>query len=221
VFIFDHKLEFQQRLKIKACMSTEEVIEMMEKGQKYYSYHHSQDFPGMAEEGFQYFCEWVYEVCKIMRTDKKKTLFVCDEVNRFTNTSDMGYAFRQLIEDGRLQGLDFIGTSHAANQINNRLRLQLTEIVALRTIDQRPLNFLEESGFDIDKIRSLPIGAYISKDLDTDTFTEGKLFSRQRAEKMPQSEDTNAPDNQPIEDTHAISDSPEDRQLSGVNPDPE
>lgn len=177
VFIFDHKGEFEEREGIPVCYSIDECAERVKKGEKFISYNYADEFPGNSEDAFQLFCEWVFEVCKILRADGKARLFACDEVNRFTGTGDMGWAFRQLIEDGRLQGLDFIGTSHAANQIHNRLRLQLSEIVALRTLDPRPLAFLEENGFDGEEVKALPTGSYIVKDLDTDEFTRGKLFT--------------------------------------------
>lgn len=180
-FVFDHKNEFENRMGLSTAYSLEEVSEALKRGDRYISYHHSSEFPGDVETAFQVFCEWSYEVCKAMEGQKDgaagNSLFVCDEVNRFTTTSDLGFGFKQLIEDGRLQGLDLVATSHAQNQISNRLRLQLSEIVALRTQDQRPLQFLEEEGFDVDKVRGLATGEYIVKDMNREIFTHGKLFS--------------------------------------------
>lgn len=195
-FIFDHKLEFAERLGIKPSSSIDEMAERLGKGERYLSYHYAEEFPGSSEDGFQFFCEWAYEIAKELRDDGGTSLFVCDEVNRFTTTSDMGWAFRQLIEDGRLQGLDFIGTSHAANQISNRLRLQLSEIVALRTLDPRPLAFLEECGFDPEEVSALPTGAFITKDLDTDEFTRGKLFACAEQKKVVEPENDIVDQNQ-------------------------
>jgi hypothetical protein len=177
IFIFDHKNEFEERMRVVPCYSLDECTESLKRGDRFVSYMYAEEFPGDSETAFQVYCEWCYEICKILNTDGKKSLFACDEVNRFTGTSEMGWSFRQLIEDGRLQGLDFCGTSHAANQIHNRLRLQLTEIVALRTHDPRPLAFLEENGFDVEEVKSLPIGSFVLKDLDHDIFKRGKLFS--------------------------------------------
>ena len=97
-------------------------------------------------------------------------------MNRFTTSYDMGDDFKLLIEDGRLQGLDFCGTTHAANQISNRLRLQLSEIVALKTRDKRPLLFLEDSGFDPVEVERLATGEFITLHLDRMEFVRGKLF---------------------------------------------
>jgi hypothetical protein len=217
VFIFDHKQEFEEREGIPASISIDECTERLTKGEKFISYHYAHEFPGDAENAFQFFCEWVYEICKALRDDGKERLFACDEVNRFTGTGDMGWAFRQLIEDGRLQGLDFVGTSHAANQIHNRLRLQLSEIVALRTLDPRPLAFLQENGFPVEEIKALPTGAFIAKDLDTDTFTRGKLFScassKEEVEPAKEPDDVAPSDPEPTPppsptEKHALSRSP-------------
>lgn len=181
-WIFDHKHEFQNRLGLTTCYSLEEIGEKFAEGKEpRLSYHHSQEFPGDVESAFQAFCELAYELCKSLESEKDgsagNSLFVCDEINRFTSATDLGFGFKQLIEDGRLQGLDLVATSHAANQISNRLRLQLTEIVALETHDVRPLMFLKESGFDPDEVANLVTGEFICKNCDTEEFTRGKLFS--------------------------------------------
>lgn len=193
VFIFDHKLETQARLGIPACFSTEEMVEKVKKGEKFISYHHAEEYPGLSDNAFAFFSEWVFEVCKALCEDGKKSLFVCDEVNRFTGNQNMVWEFGQTIEDGRLQGLDFIGTSHAANQIHNRLRLQLSEIVALRSKDVLPLKFLEENGFNADEIRNLQTGEFITKNLTDDSFKKGKLFSC--AGKAPRAKPQKTEDN--------------------------
>lgn len=208
-FIFDHKMEFQKRLGVIPCLTIEECVEKVKKGERYISWHHSHEYPGDMQSGFEFYCEWVYEVAKALREDGSKSIFVCDEVNRFTGTSagSMGWSFTQLIEDGRLQGLDFIGTSHAANQINNRLRMQLSEVVALRCKDRIPLEFLEQCGFDPEEVKRLPIGAFIALDCDSDTFTRGRLFSCPRGSNVIEADET------PTD--HALPHSPEDGLSSG------
>jgi GTPase SAR1 family protein len=181
-FIFDHKLEFSNRMGIEAEYEISQLAERFAKGEKYLSYHHSTEFPGDVENAFQMYCEWSYEMCKALEAEKDgasgNSLFVCDEVNRFTTTSDLGFGFKQLIEDGRLQGLDMVATSHAQNQISNRLRLQLSEIVTFKVQDSRAMQFLDEAGFDLSEITALaPRGQYIVKNMDNETFERGKLFS--------------------------------------------
>lgn len=213
VFLFDHKLEFLHRLGLNPSYSREDLLERLKAGEKFISYHHSEEFPGDAEAGFRFFCEWSFAMGKILGIDGRKRLVGIDEVNRFTGTSDMGWEFGQLIEDGRLQGLDFIGTSHAANQIHNRLRLQLTEIVALRTSEDRPLQFLESNGFDPDEIRSLPVGSFVVKDCEIDEFSRGKLFSCPNPPKRVDAEETEELESSTIPERstqNAIPDSPAD-----------
>lgn len=182
LFVFDHKLEFLQRLNFQPCYNLEECSEKLKKGEKVISYHHSVEDAGESEECFQEFCSWTYEMCKILHAEKGQSLFVGDEVNRFTGTSGLGDGFGVLIEDGRLHGLDFIGTSHASNQISNRLRLQLSEIVTFRLRDERPLKFLEEAGFDVDEIPHLDKGEFIQYDCDADTYSRAHLFKATETE---------------------------------------
>jgi hypothetical protein len=207
VFIFDHKGEFEEREDLVPSLTLDDCGERLKNGEKIVCYQHHSEYPGDADVGFQDFCAWVFRVCRVLREDGKSRLFVCDEVNRFTGTSDMGDDFRCLIEDGRLQGLDFIGTSHAANQIHNRLRLQLSEIVALRTIDPRPLQFLEENGFNPEEVKELQTGEFIAKDLDNDEFSRGKLFSCAQRKETVEAEIT---DETKELNQHAISHPPRD-----------
>lgn len=203
VFIYDHKREFQVRLNIEPCVSADEMIDRMEKGETTILYAPDVEWAGMKEEGFQFFSEWVFEMAKVMQ---RRCLLVIDEVNRFTTTSDLGWEFQQTIEDGRLQGLDFIGTAHGSNSINTKLRAQLTEIVAFKTIDHRPLEFLEDCGFDPETVKKLDTGEFISKNLDTDEFSTGRLFGKGKAPEAP--DDGGAVDSQ---DSNSIDgDSPDD-----------
>lgn len=212
IFVFDHKLEFLERCGYEPCYDMASCAESLKRGDRIISYHSSEEFPGMAEEAFQEYAQWVYEVCKIINDEKGNALFVCDEVNRFTDTGDLGDGFKVLIEDGRLQGLDFIGTSHAANQISNRLRLQLSEIVTFQTHDKRPLNFLDESGFDCDAVEALTLGEYICKDMETNSFYTGRLFSvdKKRVETLDEEKGSTATQLQTEEPQHALSPSPTD-----------
>lgn len=214
VFLFDHKGEFEERMGIVPCRSIDECEERLKKGEKYISYFYADDYPGDSASAFQFYCDWTYAItrARVEAGFGGASLFACDEVNRFTGTSDLGFAFGQLIEDGRLWGLDFAGTSHAANQIHNRLRMQLSEIVAMRTIDKRPLGFLEECGFDTTRVQELPIGAFITRDLNTDTFTEGKLFSCAKTEKKlePQNATEKSNETSPEIKDHALPTSPAD-----------
>jgi len=180
IFIFDHKLEFLHRCGMKACFSVTELTEAMKRRDPIISYNHTNDFPGDSEAGFQFFSDWVFEMAKIIQ---RHCLYVCDEVNRFTSPQDMGWEFRQLIEDGRLQGLDFIGTSHAANHISGKLRLQLTEIVALRTKDSRALAFLEEIGFNGEEVSNLETGEFILYHEQSGKFVRDRLFASQIPQK--------------------------------------
>ncbi len=214
VFIFDHKLEFQQRLGIVSHNTIDECAQALSKGEKNISYHYREEFPGDPDSAFRFYCEWTYEMARVIQG---KTLLAIDEVNRFTGTGDMVWEFGQAIEDGRLNGLDFAGTSHAANQIHNRLRLQLSEIIAFRSKDKRPLDFLQENGFPIEEVKALPKGAFILMNCDNDTFVRGKLFSCARGQKEVEPDEP-----QEIQEKqNALPSSPTDRLPDGIESDSE
>jgi hypothetical protein len=204
-FIFDHKLEFQQRMGIPALFDENSLITALERGDQFISYNHTQDFPGDSEAAFQYFSEWTFEMARALQ---QRSLFVTDEVNRFTTSADMGWEFRQLIEDGRLQGLDFVGTAHSANAISNKLRLQLSEIVALKTTDARALQFLEECGFDPEEIRRLDTGQFISYCDVNGEFTRDRLFFPQNSALQKAEDEVKENETPPVDPPQPVPPSP-------------
>ena len=181
IFIFDHKLEFLERMGIQPYYTVGECAEALKRKETTISYCYAEEFEGEVETAFEFYCEWVYEVSKVIPGTK---LIVIDEVNRFTQTWETGYsAFKTLIQDGRLQGLDLISTSHGANEISTKLRNQLTEIVALHSVDRRSVKFLEENNFDPDEVMSLEVGQFVALETDTGTFHRGHLFKPGYKEK--------------------------------------
>lgn len=178
--IFDHKLEFYGREKIEPIYNRKQMTEAIIRKQPIVSFSHLEEFPGDAQGAFEWICEWSYEVA---RATQSNYLFVCDEVNRFTGNVGDDWEFNQLIEDGRLWGLDFIGTSHSGNQVHNRLRGQLTEIVAFNTDESLPLQFLAGNGFDPYEVQSLDKGEFLLKSRNLGKFVRGRIFSIDKGEK--------------------------------------
>lgn len=213
-FIFDHKREFQVRMGIEPCANVEEMLERIEKGERTISFAPDVEWPGQKEDAFQFFAEWVFEMAKALQTS---CLFVCDEVNRLTNVNNLGWEFKQLIEDGRLQGLDFIGTAHNANRISGDLRAQITEIICFRTVDRLPLEFVEECGFDPEEVSKLGLGEYISRNTETGEIKRGRLFSKKS--KPPAEPEEEAEEGDP-EDNTSIDNNAEEDHMGDSDPPP-
>lgn len=182
-FIFDHKTEISRRLGLELSFSLDEIVERLKQGERHLCYNHSEEFPGGTQEAFQIYAQFVYDFCHELELlgdgQAGDNMFVCDEVNLHTSTSDLGPSFQTLVEDGRLNGIDLCMAAQGSNGVNTKLRGQLSEVVALKTTDARPLAFLEESGFDVEEVRRLERGQFIVHNLDRDIFVRGRLFAGQ------------------------------------------
>lgn len=170
-FIFDHEGEFAYRLGITPFFNFDEL----QKGIKnpYVIFDPSVEYPGAIGEAFLFFCEWVFEIAKNSSGTK---LFCCDELQRLVGTTTVPHEFSLLIETGRRYEVDTVFVSQQPNIIHNRIRNQITEVVAFQTLDQAATKFLAGLGFSEDELNSLDRGAYISLSLDTGKFVTGKIF---------------------------------------------
>ena len=168
-FIYDHQGEFSQRFKVPAIRDADELLEKTAKG-CYVCYDPIDSFPGKSQQGFEFFCEYVFRVSQALGGRK---IFFCDELQKLTDTSVEPEQFLTLCETGRRFQVDIICISQAPNRIHNAIRNQLTCVYTFRQSDANALKYLQENGFDPEAVRALPKGKYIRRDLDSGEVTEG------------------------------------------------
>jgi DNA helicase HerA-like ATPase len=130
-------------------------------------------FAGDLENGFAWFCEWVFEVSKLAPMVPK--LLATDELQNLIGTDIIADSFRKVLETGRRYGLDFIAITQALNLIHNRVRNQITELVVFRTQEENALKYLKSRGFDPDEVSNLRDLNYIAKDMRGNAVSKGKL----------------------------------------------
>jgi len=211
-FIFDHKHEFQAREGILPFTDSQEMLEAFIRGEKYISYSPIDEYPGDEQAAFEWFCRWVYNI--VRQVDTGEYLFVCDEVNTFTDAYNAGQSFNQIIKDGRLWGIDFAGTAHAGNQINNRLRMQLSEVVTFHIEDETAVKFLVSLKFNEDEIYALRKGEFILKDCNQGIFERGHLFKLTPVPKNVDGQPTNQSNKKNEKNLGPDHDRPDDRRRS-------
>lgn len=163
-FAFDPDQEIARKCKVKPALSINEAVNYL-KHRYPVCYDPRNEFAGDYDEAFCLFCRWVLEVCKVLNGVKE---LYCDEIQKRTRTG-IGGCPKPLIEimdTGRREEIDTLFVvNKGLNKLTDEIRGQLTRIHAFKTTDRAPLKWLEEEGFDIEKIQNLEIGQYISREV--------------------------------------------------------
>ena len=168
-FVYDHQGEFSQRFKVKAAASPEALIDATAKG-GIICFDPLEAFPGKAAEGFAFFCDYVFSVAS--RLTGRKILF-CDELQKLIDNKNEPIELLTVCETGRRFEIDFLTISQAPNRIHNAVRNQFTKVFTFRQSDANAIKYLEENGFDAEKIRNLSAQKHewIARDLNTGEIT--------------------------------------------------
>ncbi|MFO1487969.1 MAG: type IV secretion system DNA-binding domain-containing protein [Verrucomicrobiota bacterium] len=175
--VFDHQGEFSDRFNLPAVVDFEGLYKAVSIG-GWVVFDPIKLINSVDSEGrrlgiagaFDVFCEQVFMFAT--ETPGRKIL-ICDELQKVTDTNKGGDHFLNCLETGRRYELDFMGISQAPNLIHNRVRNQLTKIFAFRLTDVNALRFLKDNSFDDQKIRNLPNGKYVWRNLNSGEAGEG------------------------------------------------
>lgn len=170
-FVFDHEGEFAYRHKIKPAVTIEELAAGT--GHGWAVYDPSVMFAGRLGEGFDFFCDFAFQVSSSL--DGRK-LFCCDELQKLVGTNQVSPELALVLETGRRYGLDVALITQQPNLVHNRIRNQLTEVVSFRQIDAAPIQWLEGAGFKGEELSALPNGRFVARNLLTGGQATGLLF---------------------------------------------
>jgi len=173
-FVYDHEGEFAFRTNAAPCLSADDLTQAVESAQRLILFDPSDMFPGDVEAGFRFFAEWSFE---ISRLSPNRRIFCCDELQKLCTVYDLPWEFSLVIQTGRRFGLDLVCVAQQFNEIHNKLRNQITELVTFRHEEALVLDALAQKGLDPALIASLPAGIFIRKNLRDGTFEKGNVFS--------------------------------------------
>ena len=162
-FVFDHQGEFFQRFGVPACKTAEDLCAAVAAG-GWVIYDPCEMYPGDTEQAFLFFCDFAFEISK---TVKGKKLFACDELQMLVTPSNAPIELRAILQTGRRYQLDFYAITNALNAIHNSIRNQITEIYSFQQTDKNAIAYLQENGFDENKIRNLQGFDYLWRNLRT------------------------------------------------------
>jgi len=177
-FVFDHEGEFGYRNGLPTAKTPDELLAAVER--KWIIFDPVKEFPGRTLEAFEFFTEWTFNLSEKLPGTK---LFACDELQTIVDVHDTPPGLRLILETGRRQGIDTILVTQQPNIVHNRVRNQLTEVVAFSQVDENAVKFLESLGFDGEEVRQLSPGKFVLFDLRRRRWQRGDVF----AKKMVQS----------------------------------
>ena len=175
--IFDHQGEFSARFGLPAVVDFEGLYKAVSIGGwavfDPIKLVNELDADGERlglEGAFDVIAEQVFSFAEMLPGRK---IFICDELQKLSGTGTVSDHFVNILETGRRHSLDFFGISQAPNLLHNRIRNQLTQVYAFRLTDDNALKFLKSNSFDETKIRNLPNGKYVWRNLNTGEAGEG------------------------------------------------
>lgn len=186
IFIFDHKLEFAHKLGWRAQTDFEQMKQATAQGQPVLFYP-ARLYPLDRREAFDTFCRWVFEVSLVL---PGKKLLVVDEVQEWTDVwqTGIGDGFQLVLNDGRLRGIDLLLISQIPNDVNKKIRAQITEVYCFKHTDGLILKWLSTDPFCLDpgEVSSLrKPGGWVYRNVDTDELKRNDhAGTRQKAVQL-------------------------------------
>jgi hypothetical protein len=170
IFLYDHKDgDLARRFEVKACRTVEELEIAVVRG-GISIFNPGELFPGKPDEGFLFFCEWIWAVKNYL---KGKKIFGADELDALVDTHSKPDALCVILDQGRTFQIDCFFICQATNSIHNQVRKQITEIFVMMQDEKNGLAWLEEKGFSTDEIKSLKHGEWLYKNKNTGQSERG------------------------------------------------
>lgn len=166
-FIFDHDGQFAMRQKTTPAYTADKIDAQFRR--RFVVFCPGRMFPGRTADAFEFFCEWAHE--KSGRLPGKK-LFFADELQKYTDTKNVGPWLSTNVETGRHVGLDLLFATLALNRIHNAVHGQATEWITFQVTTERQLKPLLEIGFDKDQVVNLQKFHYLGR-TDRGDFYKG------------------------------------------------
>ena len=155
LFVFDPQREFSRKMGHDVCEDLVSMLDRVKARLPVFFDPHSM-YPGESARACAFFCRWSFEVSKCLHGQK---LLVVDEIQLYTDTLRGGIpsGLAMVMDTGRREELDTLFASQRPNNVNDRIRSQLTEIITFAHTDDLPLRWLEKDGFNREEVSALKI----------------------------------------------------------------
>jgi hypothetical protein len=159
-FIYDHEGEFAAKTHLQSYSSAEEMTNAIRKGVRIIIYDPATNFPGDSEFGLEFFSSFVFQFSELVGGTK---LFAVDELQKITSPNYIPWGVRQILQTGRRRGIDFVCCCQQVNELNNKIRGQLTKCVVFQTVEKLSIHWFKpwfSEKFNEDSLMRLNRGEY-------------------------------------------------------------
>lgn len=171
-FIFDFESEGLMRIDGIHCQTEDDLNEALKQPRARILYDPSIMWEGDNEAAFDFFTTWAFNIAKLY--PQKKKIFATDELQTLIGTDLLPHGLTCILETGRRYRLDWLNIAQGFNLVHNRIRAQLTEIVAFRTQEARARQWLESVGFP-EGLERLEDGEFYWRSLKTGQFLHSRI----------------------------------------------
>ena len=170
-FIFDWKLEASQRLGVTPVGTLAQCEAAVPS--RWVVFNPAVMFQERQKDALRWFCHWVFEVSR--RGPGKKILFV-DELWRFVDAHSLPAELEKVARMGRAEGLELLSATQHPRDYHRDLRAEVTEWVCFNTIEPGDLDAVRPYFRGVDRVASLPRGAFIAYNRESGAELAGTVF---------------------------------------------
>jgi len=173
-FVFDaegtRRGEYSERLQLAAARDAYELGLALCRGWVIFDPHAL--FAGQLDEGFAFFCEWVFAMSGRLPGAK---VLVVDEAWKYVNPRRHPAELEACVRSGRKLGLECFFNTQTPHLLHATIRNECSELVCFRLGDPRCLEMPRDRGFNVEEIRALPDLQFIARNLDSGGELRGRI----------------------------------------------
>lgn len=170
-FLFDESSRYSKWLPIRPCFTWAECAAALPS--RWVLSNPMRDYPDDYAKAFDDFCLWVYQTST--GGPGVKVLAV-QELWQWCDARNMPRGLRLCTQAGREHGIQLLLDTQEPHRLNSSILGQTTELVCFRLQEPKAWECIRELGADVDRVRNLPLGKFISLNRLSGATLEGKLF---------------------------------------------
>jgi hypothetical protein len=159
-FIWDDQGQASARLKIPHASTASELDRALSTRWVLFNPHRM--FPGQAEKGFAFFCEWAFAMSQ---SGRGKKLFMADEIWRYQDRDKIPMGLAKIAQMGRAENLELVSVTQRPHLISDSIMGETTELICFLLTDSVRLRKVQSMGAGealTSEIGRLPKGAFVS-----------------------------------------------------------
>lgn len=170
-FLFDESSRWSRRLGVKPAYTAAECEAALVS--RWVVFNPLRMFPDDYAAAFDWFCAWVYNCAT--RSPGEKILAV-DELWQWVNNRTMPKNFRLCTQAGSEYGIRVFALTQEPHNVNSSVVGQTTELVCFRLQEPKAWDCIRELGADVEAVKQLPLGSFISLNRLSYGILSGRVF---------------------------------------------